>query len=338
MEDRTKVKQVPPNRPKKRKKKHPALRIFILVLIILGIVGGIIAKRLSDVDGNWLAFLMGHNKETLKNLDKLDILIMGESGGMSDTIMICSYDPKTQNASLLSIPRDTFIGNSRKKATTSDKINAVYNSGGKDPKKTLEAVNKITGLNIEYYLLVDTKALVELVDLIGGVEFDVPIDMKYSDYEQDLHIDLRAGHQKLTGKQVEGLTRFRHNQDGSTYSYDYGIEDFGRMKTQRNVMTAIAKQTIKLKNVKEIGNILDIAGKYVKTNINIGTLKDYIPYAVNMNTENIRTEQLPGVAEYVNGISFFLYNEEKAEDLINEMFKGITNEDINEANTNQINQ
>lgn len=337
MEDRTKVKQVPPNRPKKRKKKHPALRIFILVLIILGIVGGIIAKRLSDVDGNWLALIMGHNKETLKNLDKLDILIMGESGGMSDTIMICSYDPKTQNASILSIPRDTFIGDSKKRATTSDKINAVYNNG-RDPKKTMEAVNKITGLNIEYYLLVDTKALVELVDLIGGVEFDVPIDMKYSDYEQDLHIDLRAGHQKLTGKQVEGLTRFRHNQDGSTYSYDYGIEDFGRMKTQRNVMTAIAKQTIKLKNVKEIGNILDIAGKYVKTNINIGTLKDYIPYAVNMNTENIRTEQLPGVAEYVNGISFFLYNEEKAEDLINEMFKGITNEDINEANTNQINQ
>lgn len=336
MEDRTKVKQVPPNRPKKRKKKHPALRIFILVLIILGIVGGIIAKRLSDVDGNWLALIMGHNKETLKNLDKLDILIMGESGGMSDTIMICSYDPKTQNASILSIPRDTFIGDSKKRATTSDKINAVYNNG-RDPKKTMEAVNKITGLNIEYYLLVDTKALVELVDLIGGVEFDVPIDMKYSDYEQDLHIDLRAGHQKLTGKQVEGLTRFRHNQDGSTYSYDYGIEDFGRMKTQRNVMTAIAKQTIKLKNVKEIGNILDIAGKYVKTNINIGTLKDYIPYAVNMNTENIRTEQLPGVAEYVNGISFFLYNEEKAEDLINEMFKGITNEDTN-GTANQINQ
>lgn len=337
MEDRTKVKQVPPNRPKKRKKKHPALRIFILVLIILGIVGGIIAKRLSDVDGNWLALIMGHNKETLKNLDKLDILIMGESGGMSDTIMICSYDPKTQNASILSIPRDTFIGDSKKRATTSDKINAVYNNG-RDPKKTMEAVNKITGLNIEYYLLVDTKALVELVDLIGGLEFDVPIDMQYGDDEQDLHIDLRAGHQKLTGKQVEGLTRFRHNQDGSTYSYDYGIEDFGRMKTQRNVMTAIAKQTIKLKNVKEIGNFLDIVAKYVKTNINIGTLKDYIPYAVNMNTENIRTEQLPGVPEYLNGISFFLYNEEKAEDLVNEMFKGITNEDTNEQNTNQINK
>lgn len=338
MENRTKVKQVPPNRPKKRKKKHPALRIFILILIILGIVGGILAKRLSDVDGNWLALIMGHNKETLKNLDKLDILIMGESGGMSDTIMICSYDPKTQNASLLSIPRDTFIGDSKKRASVNDKINAVYNSGGRDPKKTMEAVNKITGLNIQYYLLVDTKALVELVDLIGGLEFDVPIDMQYGDSEQDLYIDLRPGYQKLNGKQVEGLTRFRHNQDGSTYSYEYGIEDFGRMKTQRNVMTAIAKQTIKLKNVKEIGNILDIAAKYLKTNIDISTLKDYIPYAVNMNTENIRTEQLPGVPEYVNGIAFFLYNEEKAEDLINEMFKGITNENINGTNSNEINQ
>lgn len=332
MEERTKVKRAAQHGTRKRKKKHPGLRIFILVLIILGIVGGILVKRLSDVDGNWLALIMGHNKETLKNLDKLNILIMGESGGMSDTIMICSYDPKTQNASILSIPRDTFIGDNKKRTSTSDKINSVYNDG-RDPKKTMEVVNKITGLNLQYYLLVDTEALVELVDLIGGVEFDVPIDMKYTDIEQDLYIDLRAGYQKLTGDQVEQVVRFRHNYDGSSYPADYGDNDFGRMRTQRNVMIAIAKQTIKLKNVKEIGNIVDIAAKYVKTNINISTLKDYIPYAVNMNTENIRTEQLPGVADYLNGLSFFLYDEEETEDLINEMFRGVIKENTNEGNT-----
>lgn len=338
MENHTKVKRAQQNGTKKRKKKRAGLRIFILVLIILGIVGGIVAKRLSDVDGNWLALLMGHNKETLKNLDKLDILIMGESGGMSDTIMICSYDPKTQNASILSIPRDTFIGDSKERASTSDKINAVYNSGGRNPKKTMEAVNKITGLNLEYYLLVDTKALVELVNLIGGVEFDVPIDMNYDDDSQDLHIHLKAGYQKLDGKQVEGLTRFRHNNDWTSYPPDYGYEDFGRMRTQRDVMITIAKQTIKLKNVKEIGNFLDIAAKYVRTNISISTLKDYIPYAVNMNTENIRTEQLPGGDDYVKGIYFFIYDEEKAEDLINEMFNGVNKENTNEENTNQIDE
>ena len=144
----------------KKKKRHIGLKIFIFILIILGILGGLYAKRVHDLDGNWLAALLGHNKDTLKNLDKLYILAMGESTGMSDTIIVCSYDPKTQEASMLSIPRDTFIGESKKRATTSDKINALYN-GGKKPEKTIEAVNELTGLNIQNYILVDTKALVE---------------------------------------------------------------------------------------------------------------------------------------------------------------------------------
>lgn len=320
---------------KKRKKRHIGLKIFIFILILLAIGGGLFAKRVYDLDGNWLAALFGHNKKTVENLDKLYILAMGESTGMSDTIIVCSYDPKTQEASMLSIPRDTFIGDSQRNATTSDKINSLYNSG-KDPEKTLEAVNKLTGLNIENYVLIDTEALVELVDIIGGVEFDVPIDMKYDDYSQDLHVDLKQGWQKLNGDQVEQLVRFRHNANGSTYSYEYGIEDFGRMRTQREVIIAIAKQTIQLKNVKEIGNIIDIAEKYVDTNMNFKSLKDYIPYAVNINTDNIKAEQLPGEARYINGISFFLADEEETKQVVEELFTGTTTVDENSETTNEI--
>lgn len=320
---------------KKRKKRHIGLKIFIFILILLAIGGGLFAKRVYDLEGNWLAALFGHNKKTVENLDKLYILAMGESTGMSDTIIVCSYDPKTQEASMLSIPRDTFIGDSQRNATTSDKINSLYNSG-KDPEKTLEAVNKLTGLNIENYVLIDTEALVELVDIIGGVEFDVPIDMKYDDYSQDLHVDLKQGWQKLNGDQVEQLVRFRHNANGSTYSYEYGIEDFGRMRTQREVIIAIAKQTIQLKNVKEIGNIIDIAEKYVDTNMNFKSLKDYIPYAININTDNIKAEQLPGEAKYINGISFFLADEEETKQVVEELFTGTTTVDENSGTTNEI--
>lgn len=319
----------------RKKKRHIGLKIFIFILIIFAILGGIYAKRVYDLDGNWLAALLGHNKDTLKNLDKLYVLAMGESTGMSDTIIVCSYDPKTQEASMLSIPRDTFIGDSKRNATTSDKINALYN-GGKKPEKTIEAVNKLTGLNIQNYILVDTKALVELVNTISdgkGIEFDVPIDMKYDDYSQDLHVDLRKGMQKLNGDQVEQLVRFRHNSNGSTYSYEYGIEDFGRMRTQREVLIAIAKQTIQLKNVKEIGSIVDIAEKYVQTNMDFKLLKDYIPYAVNMNADNIKSAQLPGQSQYINGISFFLADEEEIENVIEEMFTG-TNEQTQDNEEN----
>lgn len=318
-------------RKRNKKKKRIGLKIFIFILILLLIGGIIFAKRVHDLDGNWLAAIFGHNKNTLENLDKLYVLAMGESTGMSDTIIVFSYDPKTQEASMLSIPRDTFIGDSKRNARTSDKINALYNNG-RNPEKTLEAVNKITGLDIKNYVLIDTEALVELVDAIGGVEFNVPMDMKYDDYSQDLHVNLKEGWQKLNGAQVEQLVRFRHNENGSTYSYEYGMEDFGRMRTQREVIVAIAKQTIQFKNVKEIGNIIDISERYVQTNMNFQTLKDYLPYAINMNTDNIKTAQLPGTAEYVNGISFFLHDEEETKTIVDEMFKGITVEQEDQNN------
>lgn len=308
------------NRKKgKKKKRHIIRKIFILLLLLIAIAGIIFAKKVKDLDGNWIAVLLGHNKETLENLETLELLILGESTGSSDTIIVCSYNPRTQKASMLSIPRDTFTGSNTNSARPSHKINSLY-SNGETPEKTLEAVNEITGLNIEKYVLVDTKALVELVDLIGGIEFNVPIDMKYDDYSQDLHIDLKEGLQNLNGEKVEQVVRFRHNNDGSTYPSEYGIEDYGRMRTQRDVIKTIAKQTIQFKNVKEIGNILDLVEKYVKTNIKFSELKDYIPYAVNINMDTIQTEQLPGESKILKGIWFFLNDEEETEQIVNTLF------------------
>ena len=82
--------------------------------------------------------------------------------------------------------------------------------------------------------------------------FDVPIDMKYTDKKQGLYINLKAGVQKLDGDKAEQVVRFRHNSDGSTYPAEYGIEDIGRMKTQRNFLKALAKQTLKIENIFKI--------------------------------------------------------------------------------------
>lgn len=66
----------------------------------------------------------------------------------------------------------------------------------KKSTKTVEAVENLTGINIDYYITVKTSALIEIVDAIGGVDFDVPINMDYDDDTQDLHIHLKAGQQK----------------------------------------------------------------------------------------------------------------------------------------------
>lgn len=304
---------------KKKKKRHIGRKIFLLILIICVILGIRFAKKINDLDGNWLAALLGHNEQTLKNLDTLQVLVMGESTGMSDTIIVCSYNPKTGNASMLSIPRDTYVENGNYKYSAQNKINYLYN-GGQTPEKTLEAVNEITGLDIKYYVLVDTAALRKLVDLIGGVEFEVPDDMDYDDYTQDLHIHLKKGLQTLTGEQAEGVARFRHNNDGSSYSYEYGNEDYGRMRTQRSLIVAVAKQTIKLKNVKEIGNMINIMKEDIKTNMDISSLIDYVPYAVNMDFDAIQTAQLPGKSQLKYGGWFFFHDEEETLEIVDELF------------------
>lgn len=305
---------------KKIKKLHIGRTIFLIIIIICVIVGIRFAKKLSDLEGNWMAVLLGHDKETVEKLETLRILIMGESTGMSDTIIVCSYNPKTQNVSMLSIPRDTYVLNGNYKYSGYNKINSLY-SGGKTPEKTVQAVNEITGLDINYYILVDTEALIKLVNLIGGVYFDVPTDMNYDDDGQDLHIHLTKGYQKLTGEQVEQVVRFRHNNDGTSYPPDYGDEDYGRMKTQRNIIIEIAKQTIKLKNITEIKNILNIMKEDVKTNVNFNNIINYVPYAVNVDMSTIKTLQLPGVSENRGGYGWFFYHdEEETKKIIDELF------------------
>ena len=191
-----------------------------------------------------LATAVGHDENTKKNLKEIRVLLLGVStdldSKLTDTIMVASYNPNTQKANLLSIPRDTFIGKNVSKATGAQKINALYNIY-RDPQKTLDAVNEITGLDIKYYALVETEALIELVDAIGGVEFNVPKNMNYDDKTQDLHIHLTAGTQMIDGEKAEQLLRYRHDNDGSSYSYEYGDNDLGRMRTQRDFIAATLK-------------------------------------------------------------------------------------------------
>lgn len=292
-----------------------------------------------------LATVVGHDENTKKNLSEIKVLILGVStdldSELTDTIMVASYNPNTQKANLLSIPRDSYTGKNTAKATASLKINALYNIE-KTPEKTLKAVNEITGLDIKYYVIVKTEALIQLVDAIGGVEFNVPIDMKYDDPTQDLHIDLKAGTQKLDGEKAEQVLRFRHSNPDkitgqmSTYPSEYGNDDFGRMRTQRDFISALLKQTLKPGNIFKLGEILEIAHKNVETNLELSYIKDYIPYAVEFNTDNLQTATLPGTTpdmKDTNNVSIFVINKKLSTELIQSMFYGDSTEEESEDNT-----
>ncbi len=321
-------KKIKNNKKKKAKKKTWKKILLIFILVIL-VAGGVFAYKVHKNGGGMtgmLATVVGHDENTKKNLGEFRVLILGistdqEEVDLTDTIMVASYNPNTQKATLLSIPRDTYTGKTPARATAYEKINALYSRKHR-PDETLKAVNEITGLNIEYYVVVKTEALIKLVDVIGGITFNVPIDMDYDDPTQNLHIHLKAGEQQLDGDKAEQLVRFRHNNDGTSYPEEYGDNDVGRMRTQREFIMQVVKQTAKPGNIFKLGEILDVAKEYVITNIDFNTAKDYIPYAVEFNTEDLLTATLPGANtnKNINQVWVFIHDKVQTKELIQELF------------------
>ena len=317
---------------RKRKKMKTWKKVLLVILaIIIAIVIYFIYNSIK-IEGEislsgMLATAAGHDENTRKNLGELQVLIMGVSTDqagvdLTDTIMVASYNPNSQRAVLLSIPRDSFTGKNTKKATASEKINAIYNLT-KDPQETLDAVNELTGLDIKYYMVVKTEALIELVDAIGPIEYDVPTNMNYDDPTQDLHIHINKGMQEIDGEKAEQLLRFRKNNDGTTFPAEYGDNDIGRMRNQREFIMAVIDQTVTAGNITKLGQILDIASRNLITNVDFNAIKDYLPYAVEFSTANMQTEVLPGTTpdlSKTNNVSIYVVDKEETEALIKRLF------------------
>ncbi|MCL2159833.1 MAG: LCP family protein, partial [Oscillospiraceae bacterium] len=159
--------------------------------------------------------------------DCYTFLILGVDRGstLTDTMMIAIFDIKENTISILNIPRDTYVSTKN----YSGLINGVYGRGRTNAAKTgsvgdeiakegikyLNAMLKYTfGIPIDKYVLINLDGFKFLVDKIGGVEFEVPFRMKYTDPDQNLYIDLQPGLQTLYGKEAEQLIRFRHGDDG----------------------------------------------------------------------------------------------------------------------------
>lgn len=333
-------------------KKKSKVKLFfkiILLIILIAIIGyGIwfaynyFKHTDAEVEYDPLsATALGIDPEKLKTIGRINVLLLGESGvgdgyKLADSIMVASYNPQTQQASILSIPRDTYVGRRDKETATQNylasyKMNSVYRNGT-NIEEAVERVSELTGLEIHNYVIVDTDAIIEIVDAIGGVMFNVPIDMDYDDPTQDLHIHLKAGEQLIDGDKAEQLLRFRHNNDWTTYPVEYGDNDLGRMRTQREFIQETLKQLVKFENVTKVLDIIDITFNNIKTDLSMETIKYYIPYIFKFNMQNIQTGTLPGASEQCNGIWIYVANSRKTKELVDELFTDV----IIEETTNTI--
>lgn len=341
-----------PKNKKGKKKSNIFVRIIktilkvllILILLIILLLGCFVGWLGFKYDWNFKNMVKGGAKEIalmatgqteedIANLAPIYCLVLGvstdEGNILTDTIILCAYYPKTQEVSMLSIPRDTFVGKSEVTAGGYDKINASYQRGGGGDAgaiKVLNEVEKLTGLDINNYLVVKNEGLIKTVDAIGGVEFNVPINMNYDDDGQDLHIHLTKGLQRLNGDKAEQLLRFRHNNDGTSYPSEYGDNDIGRMRTQREFIMETAKQTLQAKNITKINQLIEIVFSNVETNMDMDYVMKYSPAVIDFDVSAIETAYVPGASALFgnNGMGgkvwFYRADKTATKKLVQEMF------------------
>ena len=310
---------------KKKNKNGIGKKILCVIGIIILIFLSTFIFKLAK--NNW-DFGKTLTSDVLGPKDPVFVLVMGVSEDLvvplTDTMMVIGYNPNDQKAFAISIPRDTFVGNNKETAGGYDKLNSLYQ---KSPEKTKEAIEKILGIDIDYYVVVQNKVVRDVVDALGAVEFNVPIDMNYDDDTQDLHIHLKAGIQSMNGEQVEQLLRFRHNNDGSTYPYEYGMEDYGRMRTQREFVKELLKQCIRFQNVTKIIDLATAFFDNVDTDMSLATAISYVPYALQFNPDELLSEQVPGASATFNSLSFYEYYPKQTKTIVADFLDKISLEE-----------
>ena len=231
-----------------------------------------------------------------------NILLYGvdNDAGGSDTNMLMRFDAVNKTVDVVSLPRDTLMSNG-------------HNNGGTE--KLRSNIEDMLGVPVDFYVSVDLKGFITLIDQIDGVDFDVPEDMDYDDPYQDLHIHFKKGLQHLNGQQAMEVVRFRHNNDNTGYG---GQQDLGRIGTQQAFLKTVAQKLMKLENVPAMAETFL---KYVKTDLTLGNLMWLANQALSMGgMDAISFATLPGDgAGWYKGMSVYALDPEQVLEMTNSM-------------------
>lgn len=228
-----------------------------------------------------------------------------------DVIMLFHFIPSTSSLSLISVARDTRVLS----GGVYTRINALYSKGGE--KRVAGELTEITGLPVHYYITVDFEGFREVIDALDGVEFDVPFRMNYDDPTQNLHIHLRKGLQVLNGKKAEQLVRYRK---GNFKGQGYTEGDLGRISMQQDFMKALIRQKLDIRYLPRSQKIFSILQKYVKTNITLADITQYIGSAAKVKDDEIEAFTIPGTSRVIRGKWYFIYDREKTAEMMKEHF------------------
>ena len=284
---------IPPRKASKKRRIWPWL--LMLAVFLTAALGGAYFASNSLTEK---PLEKKQSEELLTAKDKATIMIMGvderdDDVGRSDTLMIASIDPKTNQASLLSVPRDTRV---KIKGHGFDKVNAAY-AYGKE-RLSQDTVENLLGVNIDHYIIINTKSFKKIIDAIGGIDIDVPKRMHYEDPWDDdggLIIDFQPGMQHMDGAKAVTYVRYR-DEEG----------DLGRIRRQQDFVRACMEKIVSPAIIPKLPSVIKEVMGSIETDLSFRQLLEFAGTLKESKNNGLKTDMVPGKPLYIEGISYWI--------------------------------
>lgn len=269
-------------------------------------------------DMNTLVGEQGVFWEQFGKTKRVNILVMGVNGTLTDTIMLVSYDLKNQKVDVISVPRDTYYERDGYTGPAQRKINAIYGSEGIVPMA--EAVSDVLmGMPINNYVIVEYDDVEKIVDSMGGVPVNIPFDMDYDDpYDTPpLNIHFKEGPTTLNGSDSVKFLRYRKD-DKAGYGYNQG--DIGRVAAQQEFIKSAFKQALGF----SLPKVAKTAMTSVESDLDVKTALKIATKAIGLDGEDMATWMIEGSSGTRNGASYWFYDEALVEQMLINIFTVVT--------------
>lgn len=258
------------------------------------------SKRIFD-DYDSKAYL---EKREIAVKRRVNVLLLGiEGDARADTIMFISYDSAKSKLSIISIPRDTYFYETGYNNGDQRKINAVY--GRAKEEGCVNAVSELLlNTTIDYYINIDYEGVEKIIDAIGGVKVEVPIDMEVGG------IKISKGERILNGVEALQYLRFRKK---------YPNGDIGRIEAQQKLVNSLLYKM----QYADLSELITKSFNLIKTNMPAKYMLEYASQIKRTYFKEVSMHILPGVPmyKYVGGYnwSYFFHNPQKVKELMNKI-------------------
>lgn len=311
--------------------------ITVAAIVLAGLTAyftyekGMRGLRASSLQSRLRAARMAGNESTvgrgaLADADggRINVLVIGTDAGIdnvtrTDTIMLVSFNPRTGDAGVLSIPRDTRVEIPGRPGY--HRVNVAYALGG--PQLLRRTVEHLLDVDVHHYVAVSFMSFERFIDALGGIEVEIDRPMKYDDFAQGLHIDLRPGRQVLNGEQALHYVRFRGDRLGDVSLVDpaRGVYD-GRVRRQLEFVELVADKAFSIRSLPKLPELVRELFGMIRTDISVDRALALAVSFRQLDAQRIETAVLPGIGDTIGGASYWVHDPVRTRIVVDRIVRG----------------